>query len=69
MKSENLKNLEKFLLRPGEAFDATGVGRSMGYQLIASGEWPSIRIGKAIRIPTEGLRTWIEKKLSEQGLH
>jgi excisionase family DNA binding protein len=60
--------MKRLLLRPKEAFEMAGVGRSIGYRLIESGEWPSIRVGKAIRVPADGLRAWIEKKLSEQDI-
>lgn len=56
-------NDDRLLYRPAEAFRLTGVSRSQGYALIASREWPSIRIGKAIRIPAELLRAWIDRKL------
>jgi excisionase family DNA binding protein len=38
------------------------VSRSTGYQLVASGEWPAIRIGRSIRVPMEALRTWVERR-------
>ena len=61
--------MEKLLLRPKEAFEMAGVSRSTGYKLIASGEWPKVPVGRAIRIPVNGLRQWIERKLSEQQQH
>ncbi len=57
-------NLERMMYRPAEAFEAAGISRSVGYSLIASGEWPSVRIGRAIRIPVEELRLWIQSKTS-----
>jgi excisionase family DNA binding protein len=50
---------ERLLLRPIEAADAIGVGRSKVYELIASGALPSIRIGSSVRVPVEGLKAWI----------
>jgi len=58
----------RLLLRPARAFQIADVPRSTGYLLIATGEWPSIRIGpsnKTIRIPVKGLQEWIERKLTE----
>lgn len=51
--------MERILLRPAEAADVLGLGRSKVYELIASGELPSIRIGKSVRIPVEALRQWV----------
>jgi len=53
--------------RPIEAAEAIGIGRSKVYELLASGELPSIRIGGSVRVPLEQLRAWIEKKSAEAG--
>lgn len=39
------------------AFRAVGCGRTAGYKLIRSGQWPTrvIRLGRSIRIPTAEL--------------
>ena len=54
------------LLTPEEAFQEIRVGRAKGFQLIASGDLPSIKIGRLRRIPAEGLRAWVQRKLQEQ---
>jgi|MudIll2142460700_1097286.scaffolds.fasta_scaffold49030_2 excisionase family DNA binding protein len=38
------------------------LGRNKTYELIASGEIPVIRFGRAIRIPRGALEKWIEQK-------
>jgi excisionase family DNA binding protein len=58
--------MEKFLLRPREVAATLGLGRSKTYELIAKGDIPSIRIGKAVRVPADRLREWIEAKMTEQ---
>jgi excisionase family DNA binding protein len=62
--------IEKLPLKPSEAFKAMSISRSTGYALIASGQLPSIRIGRAVRVPVDGLKEWVrrqaEKKESEQ---
>ena len=58
--------MEKLLLKPTEAAEAIGLGRSKTYQLISSGAIPSVRIGKSVRVPVVALRSWIEKQLQEQ---
>lgn len=54
--------MEKLLLRVNEAAELTGLGRSKCYELIQSGEWPSIKIGRCLRIPAAGLRDWVQQE-------
>jgi len=51
--------MEKLLLRPAEVAETLGIARSRAYMLIASGDLPSVRLGKSVRVPLEGLRSWI----------
>ncbi len=51
--------MERLLLRPHEAAELLGLGRSTVYELIAGGAIPSIIIGKSRRIPLEALRAWV----------
>ena len=37
--------MDRLLLRPAEAAEAIGIGRSKVYELLASGDLPSIRVG------------------------
>ncbi len=53
--------MEKLLLKPAEAMEQLGVGRSRIYEMLACGELPSIRIGRSIRIPADALRRWVEE--------
>jgi len=57
--------MEKLLLRPMEAANIIGVGRTRMYEMIASGEIPAIHLGRSIRIPTNKLRQWVEDKQQE----
>ena len=59
--------MDKLLLRPIEAADAIGLSRSAIYQLLASGELPSIRIGGSVRIPVDKLREWLDRKAAATG--
>jgi len=53
--------MDKLLLKPAEAAEILGIARSRTYALIASGELPSVRIGKSVRVPLEALHEWIER--------
>jgi excisionase family DNA binding protein len=52
--------MDKLLLRASEAAEMASLGRSKAYELIASGEWPSVTIGRAVRVPLDDLLAWIE---------
>jgi excisionase family DNA binding protein len=56
----------KLMLRPGEAAEALGFSRSKTYELIASGELPSVRVGSSRRVPLEQLKAWIAARLRDQ---
>jgi len=59
--------LDKLLLKPEEVAQVLGTGRSKVYELLASGDLPSIRLGGArgaIRVPLDKLTEWIAKKSS-----
>ena len=59
--------VEKLLVTVAVAADMASVGRSTGYALVASGEWPSIAIGRSRRIPLADLRSWIQKRVGDGG--
>ena len=39
-----------------------GIGSTKAYELVASGEVPSVRIGRAIRISRKELEHWLEEQ-------
>ncbi len=55
--------MEKLLVRPSEAAEILGLGRSKVYAMLASGELPSVRIGKSVRVPTQALRQWVQDRV------
>ena len=59
--------IEKLLLKPSEAFKAISIGRSTGYAMIASGELPSVRIGRAVRVPVDALKQWVKRQTEGNG--
>ncbi len=58
--------MEKKLLTVAEAAFVTGCSRSLLYLKLMSGEIPSIKIGRARRIPVEGLDEFIARELADQ---
>ena len=58
---------EPLLLRVEEAARMLRLGRATVYMLVASGELPCVRIGRAVRVPTEALRRWIETHTTANG--
>ena len=56
------EKIDKLLLKPAEAFKAMSIGRSTGYALIASGELPCVRFGRAVRVPVDKLKDWVNKQ-------
>jgi len=50
------------LLKPEQAFPELGISRAKGYQMLASGELPAVRLGRAVRIPREALEQWVRAR-------
>lgn len=61
------KPLRRMLLKPAEVCELTGLGKSMVYGLIATGELPSVRIGRCVRVRADRLRQWFEGRESQGG--
>lgn len=57
--------MEKLLLKPEEAADALGIGRSLLYQLLARGELESVKIGRCRRIPADALQELVARLRGE----
>jgi excisionase family DNA binding protein len=58
--------MERLTYKPGEVGVALGCGRTKAYELISSGELPSIRIGSIVRVPVAALKEWVERKTAEK---
>ncbi len=54
--------MERLLLRVHEAAEVAGISRSKAYELLASGAWPKVIVGKSVRVPQAGLREWVERE-------
>lgn len=57
--------MEQLLVTPSEAFDAIGIKQTKGRQLIAAGDLEAVKIGTAMRIPTESVRAYVAKLRDE----
>jgi len=53
----NIANKEYITVN--ELTEWLGIGKTKAYDLVQRGELPSVRIGRAIRIPTQGVREWL----------
>ena len=51
--------MDQLLLRAEEVAKALGLGRSKVYELMATGNLPTVRIGRAVRVPADALRNWV----------
>jgi excisionase family DNA binding protein len=50
------------LLRAVEVARLLGLSRSQTYVLMATGQLPVVRIGRAVRVPKAALAEWIRNK-------
>jgi excisionase family DNA binding protein len=55
---------EPLLLRAAEAAKLLQVGKNTIYAMAASGEIPSLHIGRQLRIPEQELREWIHAQVA-----
>lgn len=57
----------RMLLRPREAAELLGVGRTTVYELMRLGELPAIHIGRSVRIPAKAITEFIERRVHSEG--
>jgi excisionase family DNA binding protein len=58
--------MERLMLKPNEAAESIGMGRTAFYRLVKARLIPSCRIGKSIRIPVAALRDWVDGRIAEE---
>jgi excisionase family DNA binding protein len=51
--------MDKLLLTTLEAATALGISRSKLYELLASGQLPSVRIGTCRRVPADAVHSFV----------
>lgn len=54
------------LLKIPEAARALNISKSLAYLMVASGELPKVRIGRAVRVPVAELERYIADKLRQE---
>ena len=59
---------QRLLLRIPEVAETLGIGRTKIYEMIATGELPTIRIGQAVRVSVSALQKWVEEREQQGGL-
>jgi excisionase family DNA binding protein len=57
--------IPRLLLTVADVSAATGYSKAFIYELIASGTLPSLRLGRSVRVPSDGLTRWIEDQIEE----
>jgi excisionase family DNA binding protein len=53
--------MERLLLRPEEAAEVLAIGRNKLFELLASGELESVRLGGSRRVPLDGLVEFVAR--------
>lgn len=53
---------QPWLLDSRDVARLLGIGRTKTFQLMMSGELPTIRLGRCVRVPAAALQSWIESR-------
>ncbi len=61
--------MDKLLFTTTEAAEMLGLSRSYLYEIMATGELPSITLGRARRIPRQALEELVVQRQREQGVY
>jgi excisionase family DNA binding protein len=56
--------LGRMLLRVEDAARLVDISRSHAYCLISAGTWPTVRMGRSVRIPAAWLQRWVDEQLT-----
>lgn len=58
--------MEQLLLRAEEVARSLGLGRSKVYEMMQTGELPTVRIGRCVRVARAALEEWVRANTSKQ---
>jgi excisionase family DNA binding protein len=53
-------NMDRLMLKPAEAAELLGIGRTKVYELIRADLIPYRRVGRSLRVPVALLKAWVE---------
>ena len=59
---------ERLLLTTNEAAHRLGIGRSKLYELVGKGQIRTVRIGRAVRVPTREVERYADELIEEAAL-
>lgn len=59
---------QRLALTVEEAAALAGVSRSQGYARVKAGDWPSVRVGKEIRVPRRPFEALFDGAAGERGV-
>jgi excisionase family DNA binding protein len=61
-RENDLEPQERLLLKADEVARRLSMGRATVYLMMASGELPTLRKGRAVRVPARALEQWVEQR-------
>lgn len=59
--------MNRRLLRLTEAQELLALGRTTTYALVRSGDLESVKVGRALRIPTDAVESLVSRLRADQG--
>ena len=62
-----LNHNSEILLRAEEVAARLRLGRSTVYDMIKSGQLPSLRVGRSVRVPLQALTEWVASRTEVGG--
>jgi excisionase family DNA binding protein len=67
-RENSVERAERLLLKADEVARRLSLGRATVYLMMASGELPTFRKGRAVRVPARALELWIEERTLAAGV-
>jgi excisionase family DNA binding protein len=62
---QTLPSDDVLLMRAEEVARTLGLSRSKIYQMMSGGALPTVRVGRAVRVPKAALRDWVAHHTNE----
>jgi excisionase family DNA binding protein len=67
VQTEKHDPMERLMLRGTEVAQVLGISRARSYRWMQSGILPTVRRGRAVRVPRAALMAWIERNTQCDG--